>query len=70
MPVTCTQAFVDEAFGYFRPGGEVGDPLPLPVQVEEAFGHGMGHFARVYSNEMDTIQAVLPFLITKAFPYS
>ena len=67
MPVTCTQAFVDEAFGYFRPGGEVGDPLPLPVQVK-AFGHDMGHFARVYSKGMVMIQAMLPFLNTKAFP--
>lgn len=32
-PATCVQAFVDEAFGYSRPGGEVGGPLPLPVQV-------------------------------------
>lgn len=32
-PATCVQAFVDDAFGYFRPGGEVGSPLPLPVQV-------------------------------------
>lgn len=32
-PATCVQAFVDDAFGYSRPGGEVGGPLPLPVQV-------------------------------------
>lgn len=32
-PATCVQAFVDDAFGYYRPGGEVGSPLPLPVQV-------------------------------------
>lgn len=32
-PATCTQACVDEAFGYFRPAGEVGRALPLPVQV-------------------------------------
>lgn len=32
-PATCTQAYVDNAFGYYRPGGEVGLPLPLPVQV-------------------------------------
>ena len=32
-PATCLQAYVDEAFGYSRPGGEVGNPLPLPVQV-------------------------------------
>ncbi|CAM9124002.1 unnamed protein product [Laminaria digitata] len=35
-PATCAQAYVDEAFGYFRPGGEVGRPLPLPIQVIRA----------------------------------
>lgn len=36
-PATCVQAFVDDAFGYHRPGGEVGSPLPLPVQVSVCF---------------------------------
>lgn len=48
-PATCKQAFVDEAFGYFRPGGEVGMPLPLPLQVGMADvrrNHRQGYLAR------------------------
>lgn len=64
LPATCKQSFVDHAFGYYRPGGEVGMPLPLPVQVSTRNGYQVitSRLRKAYRYSRDSGLRVRPSL--------